>query len=233
MKTSIGSITRLARQARACSVPLLVAGVLAAGCGTVHESGGTAAAGSGTSTASAPKASATPVPTITGGPNIPISDPACADWPLDAPHGRLTALFDPVLVERCVTGFKQIPGKGEWRTATLERSTDNLAALAQVLLRPSGVRQPDVFCPEFVVLPPQIVLTSSTGKQLIPQLPVSGCGILDSAVLTTLASMSWQPVSVRLLDKVTPSADPPLPGASIGPQSPKMLQTAAGVPPVN
>ena len=44
---------------------------------------------------------------------------------------------------------------------------------------------------------------------------MGACGIADSRVLTTLASMSWQPVSVRLISKVTPTVTPtgpPLPG---------------------
>ena len=51
-----------------------------------------------------------------------------------------------------------------------------------------------------------------------------------SRLLTTLASMSWQPVSVRLISKIT-SGGPArtLPGASIGPGSPKMLRTGAPV----
>jgi hypothetical protein len=228
MMTSIASITRLARQTRAFSVPLLVAGALAAGCGTVHAPVSPPAAGStaGHATSSS-SASATPVPTVTGGP-VTAGETACAGWPSDAPHGRLTAFFQPVAVERCVTGFQTIRGKGEWETATLEKSTDNLAALVEVLLEPSTRIQPDVFCPELAFIPPQVLLISSTGKELIPQLPVDGCGTTNARVLTTLASMSWQPVSVRLISKVTPTTAPrTLPGASIGPGSPKALRTGA------
>ena len=90
-----------------------------------------------------------------------------------------------------MTGFQQIAGKGEWQTATLERSTDNLATLIDgaAASRRRG-HQPDVFCPEFVVIPPQIVLISSTGKELIPRLPVGACGDADSQVLSTLAAMT-------------------------------------------
>jgi hypothetical protein len=228
MMTSIASITRLAQQARAFSVPLLVGGALAAGCGTVHAPVSSPAAGAtaGQSTPSS-SASATPVPTVTGGP-VTAGATACVGWPSAAPHGKLTAFFQPVAVERCVTGFQEIQGKGEWETATLEKSTDNLAALIQVLLTPSSRVQPAVFCPEFAVIPPQVLLISSTGKQLIPQLPMGACGIADSRVLSTLASMSWQPVSVRLISKVTPTVTPrTLPGASIGPGGPKALRTGA------
>jgi len=158
---------------------------------------------------------------------IPAGGAACAGWPANASHGTLTALFTPVAVERCVSGVQQIAGKGEWLTATLERSTDKLSTLTAVLMRPS-VRQPDVMCPEFVVIPPQIVLFSSTGKELIPRLPVGACGNVDAQVLGTLASMTWQKISVRLVVKVEPVISPTtLPGASLGPGSPKVLRTGA------
>ncbi len=228
MMTSIASITGLARQTRAFTAPLLVVGAVAAGCGTVHAPVSSPAGGSAAGKATpASSASATPVPTVTGGP-VTAGDTACVGWPSDAPHGKLTAFFQPVAVERCVTGFQVIRGKGEWETATLEKSTDNLAALVQVLLQPSTGVHPAVFCPEFAVIPPQVLLISSSGKELIPQLPMGACGIADSRALSTLASMSWQPVSVRLISKVTPTVTPrTFPGASIGPGSPKVLRTGA------
>ncbi len=234
MMTSIASITRLARQTRAFSVPLIVAGALAAGCGTVHASASDPGSVTTSTAAKAPAApssptSATPVPTVTGGPII-AAGTGCAGWPADAPHAKLTAIFQPVAVERCVTGFQVISGKGEWETATLEKSTDNLARLVQVLLQPSGRVQPGVFCPEFAVIPPQVLLISSTGKELVPLLPRGACGTADAQVLTTLASMTWQPISVRLIAKVTPAKTPrTFPGASIGPGSPKVLRTGAPV----
>ena len=237
MITSFTSIARLARQSRALSLPLLVAGALAAGCasaaanpGGPNQPVGTAsssasASASASSSPSAPKAA--PVPTVSGGPVI-AGATACAGWPTDAPHGKLTAFFQPVAVERCVTGFQQIPGKGEWETATLEKSTDNLAALVAVLMQPPTRVGPDVICPEFAVIPPQLVLINSAGKQLIPNLPVGTCGTTNARVLATLASMSWQPVSVRLLAKVTSSTAPrTLPGASIGPGEPHAIRTGA------
>jgi hypothetical protein len=237
---SIGSIARLARQARAISLPLLVAGALAAGCGTVAANPGgpnepaagqTSASGTGSGSGSAPPAAprATPVPTVTGGPAVIAGGANCAGWPADAAHGTLTPQFAPVAVERCVTSFQQITGKGEWETATLERSTDHLATLTEVLMRPSSARhQPDVFCPEFVVLPPQIVLINATGKELIPRLPVGVCGSVDSEVLSTLAAMDWQPISVRLVTKISPAVVPKtFPGGSLAPGSPKVLRTGS------
>jgi hypothetical protein len=227
MITPISSIARLARQTRAASVPLLVAGALAAGCGTVaanpgatNEPNATASssaspAASASASSSAPAPSATPVPTVTGGP-VATGETACVGWPSDAPRGKLTTFFQPVAVERCVTGYQIIRGS-EWETATLEKSTGNLTALVEVLMQPSTRVQPGVFCPMFVVIPPQVLLINSTGKQLIPRLPEGPCGVADSRVLTTLASMSWQPVSVRLISKVAPGAPRTFPGASIGP----------------
>jgi hypothetical protein len=236
---TLSSIARLA-------APVLVVGALAAGCGTVAANPGgpnepanglsvvsgsasPSASASASGSGSAPQAGAhaTPVPTVTGGPALIVGGAACAGWPADAPHGTLTALFTPVAVERCVTSFQQIAGKGEWETATLERSTDRLATLTAALMQPSRGNKPDVMCPEFVILPPQIVLFDSTGKELIPRLPVGACGAVDTQVLSTLASMTWQPVSVRLVTKIAPVAPKTLPGASLAPGSPKVLRTGA------
>ena len=211
---TLSSIARLA-------APVLVAGALAAGCGTVAANPGgpnkpaadlpvvsasASGSGSGSGSGSAPPAGAhaTPVPTVTGGPALIVGGAACSGWPADAPHGTLTAMFTPVAVERCVTSFQQIAGKGEWETATLERSTDRLATLTAALMQPSRGNKPDVMCPEFVILPPQIVLFNSTGEELIPRLPVGACGAVDTQVLSTLAAMTWQPVSVRLVAKIDP-----------------------------
>ena len=233
---TLSSIARLA-------APVLVAGALAAGCGTVAAnpggpnqpangpsvaSGSASPSASGSGSAPPSGAHATPVPTVTGGPALIMGGAACAGWPVDAAHGTLTAVFTPVAVERCVTSFQQIAGKGEWETATLERSTDRLAMLTAALMRPSAGHQPDVMCPEFVLLPPQIVLFSSTGKELIPRLPVGPCGAVDTQVTSTLAAMTWHPVSVRLVTKVAPVVAPKtFPGASLAPGSPKVLRTGA------
>jgi hypothetical protein len=241
--TSIASVARRIWDARAVSAALLVTGALAAGCGTavsanandpIASASSPAASGHGSASAAgsaapaAPSASASPVPTVTGGPAIVIGQPSCAGWPADADRGPLTSGFTPVSVERCVTSFQQIAGKGEWETATLERSTDHLAELASALMRPSSGRQPGVMCPEFVVLPPQIVLFDSAGQKLIPRIPVGVCGGISTLVMSTLASMTWQPISVRLVAKVGSTVAPKtFPGASLGPGSPKVYQTGA------
>jgi hypothetical protein len=244
MNTPITSFARLARQARAYSLPVLVAGALAAGCGTAAANPGgvnepangasASAPGSAPASGSAPGSvpgsagSGKPLPIDPGGPMIPAGGAACSGWPTNATRGILTAFFTPVAVERCVTSFQQIAGKGEWETATLEKSTDKLATLTAVLMRPSTGHQPDIMCPEFAVIPPQIVLISADGKELIPQLPTASCGTVAEQVLTTLATMAWQPVSVRLVTRVTPAAVPKsVPGASVRPGSPKVLRTGA------
>jgi hypothetical protein len=245
MNTPITSFARLARRARAYSLPVLVAGALAAGCGTAAANpggvnapaAGASAPASGSasasssasgSSASGSSASAKPLPIDPGGPMIPAGGAACSGWPTNATRGTLTAFFTPVAVERCVTSFQQIAGKGEWETATLEKSTDKLATLTAVLMRPSAGHQPDIMCPEFAVIPPQIVLISADGKELIPRLPVGACGTVAEQVLTTLATMTWQRVSVRLVTRVTPAAVPKtLPGASLAPGSPKVQRTGA------
>jgi hypothetical protein len=217
-------LARGARKARALSVPVLVAGALAAGCGTTHAPASTGANAS----ASVPQASATPVPTVTGG-TVTVGEPACVGWPAGATSGTLTAFFNPVAVERCVTGFQKGPGKVEWQTATLEKATKGLTPLVAALLRSPARHQPGIACPELAILPPQVVLISSAGKMLIPRLPLSGCGLADSGVFRILATLTWEPVSVRLVSKLTGSQ--PL---STAPRatSPKTIQTLpVSVPP--
>jgi hypothetical protein len=233
--TSAARLARVAWQARGLAVPLLAAGALAAGCATPAANPGglnEPVAASGTAPAgSHPASSAKPVPTVTGGPMIPAGGDACSGWPASAAHGTLTAFFTPVAVERCVTGFQQIAGKGEWETATLERSTDKLATLTAVLLHPSASHQPEVFCPDFAIIPPQIVLIDGTGKELIPRLPVGSCGTVEASLLSTLATMTWQPLSVTLVTKITPAAVPTPPNGTFQAGSPRAIQTggATGV----
>jgi hypothetical protein len=222
--TPFKRLARAARQARALSVPVLVAGALAAGCGTAHAPAATGANAS----AATPKVSATPVPTVTGG-TVTAGEPACVGWPVGATSGTLTAFFNPVAVERCVTGFQRGPGKAEWQTATLEKATKNLAPLVAALLRSSSPHEPGIVCPELAMLPPQVVLISSAGKKLIPRLPLSSCGLPQSGVLRVLATLTWEPVSVRLVAKYTGSQ--PL-GATPRVSSPKTIQTLpVSVPP--
>ena len=235
MITAMTPIVRLGRRAGAVWVPLLAAGVLAAGCGTssYHASpasgassgtGSAANAGSqaqsGSAGAAGSTAPATPVPTVSGG-AVAASAHPCVGWPTNAANAALPVSFVPVSVERCVTGAQDIPGKGMWVTATLQRSDSGLAGLINALRRPTGTRAPGTMCPEFALIPPQIVLTDATGHTLIPRLPVSGCGIIQSQVLIALQALHWSPVSVRLLTKIHPPSTSPgastVPSASPGP----------------
>ena len=87
-------------------------------------------------------------------------------------------------------------------------------------------------CPEFVVIPPQIVLFNSAGQELIPRLPVGACGSIDSQVLGTLATMTWQPLSVRLVSKVEPVISPTVePKTSPAPRSARARPRRCGPAP--
>lgn len=224
---------------------LLVAGGLAAGCGSVSAgnsaapagpaaSSGSAAAGafpaSGSavrSTATAtPAGPATPVPTVSGG--YPAAGGiACVGWPSGAASGPLPASFVPVSVERCANGATTVPGKGLWTTATLERSTGNLSQLVSALRQPSATRKPGTVCPALAIIPQPVMLVDAAGEKLIPTLPRGECGLTSPAVLSALDALSWQPVSVRLIAQVSGGADsgttvtsgatpPPVPTTSPG-----------------
>jgi hypothetical protein len=75
------------------------------------------------------------------------------------------------------------------------------------------------------VIPPQIVLTDASGHQLIPRVPVTGCGLPQAEVLAALQSLHWNPVSVRLISKIpaastAPAAGPAATPAGSGPALP-------------
>jgi hypothetical protein len=128
--------------------------------------------------------------------------PACVGWPESAPRAPLSALWNPVAVERCVAAIQDIPGKGQWETATLERADHGLAALVTALRRPQLQRPPGTMCTDLAMLPPQLLLINSAGQRLIPRLPLSGCGLVQAQLLAVLAALPWQPVSVRMIAKI-------------------------------
>ena len=123
-----------------------------------------------------------------------------------------------------MNGAQTIPGKGLWLTATLQRADSGLDALVSALRQPPGTHQPGTACPALAMIPPQIVLISATGQELIPRLPVTGCGLIQSQVLAALAALPWQPVSVRLIAQI--------PGASSddGTTDGRRAQTGARIP---
>jgi hypothetical protein len=221
MSTLISAIARAgllglagpaARRAGAVAVPLLAAGALAAGCASAQTGSaatGSAATGSaapGHPTApAAPTASATPVPTVSGGQVTP-GQSACVGWPTGATSASLPVSFVPVSVERCVNGAQTIPGKGLWQTATLQRADSDLNALVNALHQPPAGHKPGTECPAIAMIPPLVVLISATGQELIPRLPVSGCGLVQSQVLAALGTLPWRVVSVRLIAKIPGSS---------------------------
>ena len=194
-------MTPLATRAASAAL-LVVATALAAGCGTVSTP---PAGGSPVKTATSPSqpVTASPVPTTTGGPPVVPGQPACAGWPANVVRGKaLPASFSAVAVLRCVTSDQQIPGKGEWETATLERADTNLAPLIAALRHPSGQRVPGMMCPAIAMVAPQFVLVGADGTALWPPLPLTGCGLVQSGVLAALSALSWQQTSVRLIAQV-------------------------------
>jgi hypothetical protein len=214
------------RRAWAVALPLLVAGALAAGCGSAQARAPSGTAASNAATApTAPAAPATPVPTVSSGQVVP-GQPACVGWPTDGTSASLPVSFVPVSVERCVNGAQTIPGKGLWTTATLQRSDSDLTGLINALRRPPVTHQPGTVCPAVAVIPPQVVLIGANGQKLIPRLPASGCGLIQSQVLEALNALRWQPVSVRLIAKIPGATAPKVSGSA-----PHSVQTVSGVQP--
>ena len=221
----LGLAGPIGRRTVAAAVPLLAAGALVAGCGSAHA-GGASGAATATAHATAPPAAAsapaTPVPTISGGP-VAAGQPACVGWPTDATSVPLPVSFVPVSVERCVNGVQTIPGKGLWETATLERSDSGLAGLIDALRQPSVGHHPGTVCPALAVSAPQVVLIGANGQKLIPRLPATGCGLIQSRVLVALGALRWQPVSVHLIAKLDGGTAPTVSGAA-----PHSIQTVGG-----
>jgi hypothetical protein len=125
-----------------------------------------------------------------------------------------------------VNGAQTIPGKGLWTTATLQRSDSDLTELVSALRRPPATRPPGTVCPALAVIPPQVVLISANGQKLIPRLPASGCGLIQSQVLEALNALRWQPVSVRLIAKIPGATAPKVLGTV-----PHSIRTVSGVQP--
>jgi hypothetical protein len=188
---------------------------------------GTAAGGTATSGPAsgptAPAAPASPVPTVSGGTVVP-GEVACVGWPSGTPAGSLPASFVPVTVERCVLGAEPVSGKGLWSTATLERTDSDLATLISALRRPSVTHMSGA-CPALAEIPPAVVLISATGQKLIPKLPVTGCGLIQSQVTLALGALHWTTLSVRLISQISGDTSP----ATVSGSS-RSLQTVAANP---
>jgi hypothetical protein len=125
-----------------------------------------------------------------------------------------------------VNGAEVIPGKGVWTTATLERSDSSLAGLVNALRQPPVAHRLHPVCPELAVIPPEVVLISANGQKLIPRLPTSGCGLIQSQVLVALDALRWQQVSVRLIAEI-----PGAPAPTVSGTAPHSIQTVGGARP--
>jgi hypothetical protein len=206
-----------AKASLVAAVPLVAAiALVTAGCGTASAPAGAAGttptAGAPTTSAppspSSPSSPASPSPTVPPptGPVIPIASgpatTACTGWPASVTYETLPASFTPVSVIRCVADEETIPGKGEWLVATLQRADTGLTPLIDALRQPTAHTTSDTICPEYVILPPQIVLVSSDGQMLRPRLPADDCGHTDGQVLTALAALPWKATSERLVSPV-------------------------------
>jgi hypothetical protein len=190
------------RIATVAAVAAMATGCATASTSTPSAAGRTSGTGAAGASSSA-SASAAPVPTTTTGPPIVAGRPACVGWPGNVTRSKsLPASFVPVAVIRCVTDYQMIPGQGQWETATLERADQRLTTLVTALRRPNQTRPPGTFCSDLVVLPPQVVLVDKDGQAIWPDLPVTGCGLVQGEVLGALAALPWQKVSVRLVAKV-------------------------------
>jgi hypothetical protein len=201
-------------------MPLAAAAVLAAlataACGTVNGAAGGAASATGRPTTPAATSPSAPVvvppnrqpgpPRGRPSPVVPVKT-ACTGWP-SVPAGTLPASFVPASVLRCVTGYTKVPGKGTWLTATLEKADTNLTPLATALRALSGTKQPGQMCPQFVMIPPAIVLVGTDGTKIRPHFPVTDCGQIQQQVFAALGALHWQTVSQRLVDKAPAPVNP-------------------------
>jgi hypothetical protein len=184
----------------------------AGGATTGHATGSPSAGGG--SAGSLPTAGQGPVPTLPAGGPAPVGGgTACADWPSGVPEGNLPLTFTPVTALRCVTGERQIAGKGPVFAATLQRADGNLAALAQALRTPSEAKRPGMMCPMLAMVPPQVVLVAQDGSMLRPKFPVTSCDLILPSAMRALNALPWRDVSVRVFSQAPGS------GASPGPTS--------------
>jgi hypothetical protein len=119
--------------------------------------------------------------------------------------------------------MQDVPGKGTWETATLERATTGLTALVNALREPTLQRSPGMICNMLAMIPPQVLLISDSGKLVIPKLPKAACGLVRSNVIAALNALSWTPVSVRLVTQVSANTMAPQTVRPIG--TPKSIQT--------
>ena len=211
---------------------------LAAGCGTASTSGTSSAPSAGAGATGSPSAtgpaatgsggsassgSATPVPTTTATGNPAPGSAACAGWPASAPYGSMPLTFVPVTALRCVTGDKEIAGKGLYFTATLERSDGDLRALATALRQRPGHVAQGTMCPMIAIVPPQVVLIAKDGSMIRPKFPVGGCDMIAAPALQALNALTWHAVSVQVYSRVPGGTATPSPGPTSDPQNSDLI----------
>ena len=196
----------------------------AGGATTGHATGSPSAGGG--STGSLPTVGPGPVPTLPASGPAPVGDgAACAGWPANVPIGHLPLTFTPVTALRCVTGEKQIAGKGPVFAATLERADGDLSALAQALRTPSEAKRPGMMCPMLAMVPPQVVLVARDGSMLSPKFPVTSCDLILPSALRALNALPWRDVSVRVFAQVPGSGATS--GATSDPQPSDLIPGSA------
>jgi len=196
--------------------------VPAAGAGATGSAAGTGSAATG-SAGPASSGSATPVPTTTATGSPAPGSAACAGWPASAPYGSVPLTFTPVTALRCVTGDKQVPGKGLYFAATLERSDGDLRALTMVLRQRPGHVAQRTMCPMIAIVPPQVVLIAKDGTMIRPKFPVGACDTIAIQVQRALNMLSWHAVSVRVYSQASGGSAPPSAGATSDPQASDLI----------
>jgi len=100
---------------------------------------------------------------------------------------------------------------------------ETLGIAAPILLVVVGVGLSFIPGVPEIRLEPQVVLIGANGQKLIPRLPATGCGLIQSRVLVALDALRWQPVSVHLIAKLDGGAAQTVSGAA-----PHSIQTVGG-----
>jgi hypothetical protein len=131
--------------------------------------------------------------------------------------------FVPVTALRCVTGDKEIPGRGLYFTATLERSDGDLRALTTALKQRPGHVAQGTMCPMIAIAAPQVVLIAKDGSMIRPKFPLGGCDMIASPALHALNALPWHAVSVRVYSRVAGGTSAPGTGATSDPQNSDLI----------
>jgi hypothetical protein len=109
-------------------------------------------------------------------------------------NGRqaLPTSIDVAWVLRC----RIAPEVGGGRFLFVERSDSDATALLAALRAPDQPRSNGV-CPMMRVLVPYFALVQRDGRVLAPKMPVTGCGMPQTAVLQALDNMTFKVLSKK------------------------------------